>query len=158
MRRILALLIILLPLEAQALSCLRPSVARSFLGYDKAEETYIVVQGRLTFDESLLPRNSYGEVAPPQMTKVPAHLTGKSLNRSGFKVPFEQDLTLEVACFGPWCGGAKTGGEVLAFLRVDEGGYALDVNPCGGALFPEPRPDMLKTARTCLQGGRCQPD
>lgn len=156
MRVLLSALLVILPLQAQALSCLAPSVARSFQQYDAAEESYLIVQGRLTFDEKQLPKNSFGNQQPPQMTFVEAHLTGKSMTRAGFRLPFEHDVVLEVACFGPWCGGAKDGGEVMAFVRVEAGSYALDINPCGGAVFPEPRHKMLEQALQCFRGGTCE--
>ena len=140
------------------LSCLAPSVQRSFHQYQQAEETYLVVRGRMTFDEKLLPRNRFGGQEPPHMTFVPGHLTGKSLSQVGFKVPFQHDVVLEVACFGPWCGAAKDGGEVLAFVRVEDGRYALDINPCGGAVFPEPRPDLIDDVFACFKGQVCEAD
>lgn len=158
MKSLLILLLSLAPLPALALSCLKPSVPRSFKEYDAAEETYVVVHGRLTLDESLLPQGDLDQ-EPPQMTEIPGRLEGMSLTEAGaFDLPFEQAVTLEVTCYGPWCGDAETGTDILAFLRKDESGYALDLNPCGGAAFPAPHGDLLEEVKNCMTGGSCEVD
>lgn len=144
-----------LPMQALALSCLAPSVERSFLRYDAAEEIYVVVHGRLTLDESDLPEGMTQDPPPPKRTLLAAHLRGSSLRATGFDLPFDQELMLEVTCLGPWCGGARNGESVLAFVRKDAEGYVLVASPCGGAIFERPRPAMLKAARQCLNGGAC---
>lgn len=152
---LLALMMALLPLQAQALSCLAPTVERSFARFDAAPEVYIVVHGRLTFDESALPKGMTVDKDPPAMTHVPATLLGTSLTQDGFSLPFEQDVTLEVSCLGPWCGSAQTGEDVLAFLRKDEEAYAIAVEPCGGGMFGTPKPDMLEAATACMRDRDC---
>jgi hypothetical protein len=156
MRILLTGVLLLLPLQAQALSCLAPSVARSYQEYDAAEERYLVVHGRVTLDQDLLPKNGQGTKQPPELTEVPGRLVGKSLSKEGFELPFEQDVTLEVACYGPWCGSVENGTDLLAFVRKDAEGYAIDVNPCGGAAFAVPKPEMLKQAKACMNGGPCE--
>jgi hypothetical protein len=143
---------------ALALSCIAPSVERSFDWASASEESYVIVHGRLTVDEIALPRGGNGEFQPPEMTKVPAILLGKSLNLDGFKVPFDQEITLEVACFGPWCGSVRNGEDVLAFVRKDGARYAMGVNPCGGTIFSAPSRKLLKTVKACLRGGACAAD
>lgn len=151
-------LALLLPVPALALSCLAPSVERSFQQFNDAAESYVVVHGRLTFDRTKLPKSDFDTQTPPKMTMIPAMLTGKSLNHMGFKVPFDQQITLEVACYGPWCGSAQDGGDVLGFLRRDAGGYALEINPCGGGAFWEPPGKMLRAVKRCFRGGNCTAD
>ena len=159
MMRVLAFICALVaPLPAFALSCLAPSVERSFARADAAEERYVVVHGRLTLDAKALPRGGSGEVQPPEMTQVKAVLLGKSLNLEGFKVPFDQEITLEVACFGPWCGSVQNGLDMLAFVRKEGEAYALDVNPCGGSVFGAPQRSMLRAVKTCMRGGDCTAD
>lgn len=154
----LLIAVFLAPLPAMALSCLAPSVERSFQQFNAAEETYVVVHGRLTLDKAQLPRNDFETQRPPPMTRVPARLIGRSLGLEGFKTPFEREVTLEVACFGPWCGSAQNGGDVLAFLRKDTDGYALGITPCGGGAFWAPSSKMLRTVKQCLRGGDCTVD
>lgn len=157
-RHLALILALLAPLPAFALSCMAPSVERSFARADAAEESYVVVHGRLTLHEKALPRGGNGEFQPPELTKIDAILSGKSLTLEGFKVPFDQEITLDVACFGPWCGSVRNGEDVLVFLRKEGARYALDVNPCGGSVFGAPSRKMLKKAKTCLRGGPCTAD
>lgn len=117
-----------------------------------------MVHGRLTLDMSKLPKTRLTDQNPPELTFVEGTLRGASLTGSGFKVPFEQNVTLEIACFGPWCGTAKNGEDVLVFVRKDPGGYAIAITPCGGSVFGEPKPAMLKRVKQCLRLHDCKAD
>ena len=156
MRYLLFLVAIMLPMQAAALSCIRPSVERSYTEVAAAKESYVVAKGRLTFDQRKLPPDDNGPVKPPKLTRIEARLVGSSLSSKGFNVPFDQPVTLEVACYGPWCGRAESGGQVLAFLKRSKSGYALDINPCGGRSFADPKAKMLKQVVQCHKGGRCK--
>ncbi|MEM6303423.1 MAG: hypothetical protein AAF744_01810 [Pseudomonadota bacterium] len=156
MRRGLAWVIAaLLPLEALALSCMEPSIARTFQQTSDAAQDYLIVEGRLTLDVRDLPKTNFGTPSRQPLTLVTAHLTGKSLSASGFNVPFERDITLEVACFGPWCGSARNGEEVLAFVKRDGDTYALAIDPCGGDVFAN-QPKLRRQAMACARGGACR--
>jgi len=146
--------VLLWPIQASALSCLRPDIERSYGEVAASDDSYVVVQGRLTLNEKKLPKSH--SQATPEVVLVKAHLTGKSLGRTGFAVPFERDVTLEVACFGPWCGTAKNGEEILAFVRRDRGRYVVEVSPCGGRVFTNPQPKMLRQVEQCFIAGSCQ--
>lgn len=154
-RHIALVLALLSPMPALALSCLPPSVERSYAEFDAAEETYVVVLGRLTLNTKRLPKGMKVDRQPPRLTRVDGKLHGHSLTSAGFSLPFEQNVTLEVACFGPWCGGAKNGENVLAFVRKDPEGYAVAINPCGGSVFGQPKPAMLKKVRKCFAQKDC---
>ncbi len=139
-----------------ALSCLRPDVARSFNEAAAAKESYVIVQGRLTFDTSRLPKTDLGaqEEIPPHVD-IAARLTGMSLSKQGFTSDFDHPVTLRVQCFGPWCGGAASGAQYLSFLEKTDTGYMLTVTPCGGFGFAEPSREILETVSACFQNGRC---
>lgn len=156
MTRIIACaLATLAPLPALALSCLPHSVEATYQRAAEAKESYVIVQGRLTFDASALPDNGTGTINPPEETPIPAEISGKALSDGGFDVPFEQPLMLNVLCYGPWCGSAEEG-EVLAFLkRGANGTYMLESNPCGGDLFGSPKPAMVDKVIACFQGADC---
>ncbi|MBD3664824.1 hypothetical protein [Sulfitobacter aestuariivivens] len=157
MRYVIIFVALLLPVQAAALSCLRPSVARTYHEADAATQDYLVVVGRLTLDMRQLPKTSHGTANPPKMTRIKGRLRGKSMAANGFTVPFDQRLTLEVACFGPWCGGAENGQEVLAFVRRDAPGrYAIAITPCGGHVFANPKKSHLDTAMRCARGKACK--
>ena len=53
---IAAVLTFAMPVQAMALSCIPPSVERSFGYAQEAEEPYVVVTGRVNFDERTLPK------------------------------------------------------------------------------------------------------
>lgn len=154
--RLLGIMVALvLPVQAMALSCLRPSVERSFEEASAAAEDYVVVAGRVTLDTRKLPKSHSNNQNPPRMTRVKGVLTGRALNKQGFKVPFDRPVSFEVLCFGPWCGSLQNGGEVLAFVRRDARGYALEVSPCGGRVFQTPKPAMLRKVQACFSRGSC---
>lgn len=67
MTRIIACaLATLAPLPALALSCLPHSVEATYQRAAEAKESYVIVQGRLTFDASALPDNGTGTINPPK--------------------------------------------------------------------------------------------
>jgi hypothetical protein len=155
MRYLGLILALLAPAPAFALSCMAPSVEHSYASYAAAEETYVVIHGRLTLDMSKLPRGVVNNRMPPEQTNVKGHIGGLMLTEAGFTQPFEQDLTLEVSCLGRWCGMVQNGEDVLAFVRKDAQGYALAVNPCGRAVFSAPKRSMLKRAKQGMKRNDC---
>lgn len=157
MRYLVLLFTVMLSGPALALSCLVPSVERSYAEADAAAERYLVVEGRLTLNARQLPKSGSGTGTrkPPEMTRISSNILGKSMSSAGFVVPFDQDVVLEVACFGPWCGSVRNGDQVLAFVRRDGGEYLLSITPCGGDVFVNPKPSQLKTALDCHRGADC---
>lgn len=157
--RVLAFVIgLCAPMPALALSCLAPTIERSYAQFAAAEEAYIVVHGRLTFDISELPQGMTGNTRPPRMTKVTADLQGTSLGKTGFVAPFDQQITLEVTCLSQWCGHAQAVDDTLAFVRKDAEGYALRITPCGGSAFGSPEPEMLERVAQCMAEQACAND
>ena len=152
----IALALLLQTSPGLALSCLRPDVARSYAEAAASDRQYVVVHGTLSFRESRLPQ-AVGNDSPP-MTEIRARLTGKALSRTGFDHEFDRNITLRVACFGPWCGGAASGEPYLGFIERGPDGYALEVTPCGGLAFANPTDDMLGQVVRCFQGERCKPN
>lgn len=140
---------------AVALSCLRPDVAKTYTQAAQAEEKYVVVHGDLSFDAARLPRAEGNE--SPELTRIPARLKGHALSKSGFDHAFDREITLEVACFGPWCGGAAPNHPYLAFVMYDDNaGYTLSIDPCGGMVFPDPTAEILDKVQRCNRGGTCK--
>lgn len=158
MIRVLAFLVaICAPWPALALSCAEPSIARGFHAASAAPQTYVVVRGQLSFDEGELPKGMT-DPAPPKQTEIPARITGKSLSMAGFIHHFDREITLEVLCFGPWCGGAVDGMDVLAFVEKADGRYTMSIDPCGGFVFPNPSPDQISAIQQCFRGESCPLD
>ena len=151
----LLLMAIAAPLPALALSCAPPSVDATYEQAQKSPDAYVVVHGRLVVGKRKMPRAGLTTQESPEMTRIPATIMGRSLSNTGFRVPFEREITLEVACFGPWCGSVANGADVLVFLRRDKDGYALGINPCGGDVFVTPHAAMLKQVQRCFKRGQC---
>ena len=147
-------LALLLPVEAAALSCLRPDVRRTFSELAARPEAYVVVTGTLAFDPARLPRTDH-VTRPPEATRIPARLTGGSLTRDGFTRPYTADITLEVGCLAGWCGSLPADTEVLAFVEQTPEGQRLRIDACGGHAFPEPDRLMKEQVRACLSGAPC---
>jgi hypothetical protein len=149
----------ILPSQVFALSCMRPDVAVSFQAAEAATEAYIVVYGVLSFDETRLPQADWeNQAATPQHTRLKAQLAGQALSRRGFSVAFDQDITLDARCYGPWCALPRSGVEALIFLeREEDGGYLAAVDPCYSLYFPEPTQVQLGQAVSCMRGEDCVP-
>jgi hypothetical protein len=153
---ILAAVVACTPVAAAALSCMPHSVQAAFQQAQESEAKFLVVRGRLEFDARKLPKtNRKDQRATPEQTRIAARLKGTSLSAKGFSTPYNQDVTLSVACFGPWCASAQRGTEVLAFVELGAQGNVISINPCGGYLFGTPTPKMIRAVKTCFAGGAC---
>lgn len=141
-----------------ALSCLPHDVARTFQQAAEAEQPYIVVHGVLQFDETRLPKvDMANQQKTPPTTLIPAQITGKALSHDGFTTAFDRKITLTAHCFGPWCAGAPSGTDYVAFLETRADGFTLGLTPCGGFGFAAPSKAMLATLKACLRGEQCDP-
>lgn len=136
---------------ALALSCLPPDVATSFNEAAASDEEFVLVHGTLSFESETPPGSALPE-SEPKTVQLPARLNGQALSSSGFDAEFSQDVTLELACFGSWCGSAEDGQEYLAFLSRDGSDHLMVVDPCYTWVFPDPTHDQLEQVISCAQG------
>jgi len=143
--------------QAQALSCMRPDPVTTFQQLAAKPESYFVLYGTLTFDESALPQgtNSFEEIAPPD--PIPARFVGKGLSKAGFATPYVSRVMLQVTCAGPWCGSARSGAEAIYFVPASDPPVTMQAGACGGMIFEDPTPDVLNMLTSCMQGGTCTP-
>lgn len=147
---------LLLSTPALALSCLPYGPVEAYKDAEASEDAYIVVLGTLQFDESKLPKVDWEhQDQTPEYTFFTGHFTGHSLGGDGFVHPFDQQIEVNVQCFGPWCGGLTSGYEYLAYLRQTEGGFLLTTDPCGGMAFGHPDESVVRQVVRCGRGGRC---
>ncbi len=154
---ILATTLVISAQPALSLSCLPPDVARTFNSAAQSEDQYVLVHGELRFDESKLPEVDFeNQQDTPPDTFIPATLEGNALGLEGYSHPVEHDITLNVRCFGPWCGGAVSDIKYLAFLKKTDEGYTLELDPCGGMGFGEPSEEQLNQAAQCMRGEACE--
>jgi len=152
--RNLALLLAMLSTQAQALSCQRPDVARSFHAISDAEVTYHALRGQLNFDPSLMPNSYVQDGASP--APVPAQFQGFGLTLAGFDQPISAAITLKPDCSGPWCGSMRPSQDVLIFVQKTASGYSLEITPCSGMIFEAPSDVMVETLVSCLNGKACK--
>lgn len=139
MRFMFLILCFVFPVQAVALSCLPPDIARTYAEAKQSEKLYLVVRGKLSFNEARLPKTDWkNQQDTPENTAIRARLNGQSLGRSGFNTKFASNVTLNVRCFGPWCGGIASGTRVVAFVEKNDSGYSVEITPCGGLTFAEP--------------------
>ncbi|MEP1519226.1 hypothetical protein [Ascidiaceihabitans sp.] len=154
MRFIAFLICLVAPLPAMALSCARPSVERSYGQAAKADESYVVVKGRLTFDESKLPKANTQTQTAPKRTVIKARFQGHALSGADFSTSFNAALNYEVRCLVVWCGGGQSGEEIIAFVQKTPSGYTLEMGPCGGWAFPATRKNTMAVL-SCARGSTC---
>ncbi|UWQ90709.1 hypothetical protein K3727_18380 [Rhodobacteraceae bacterium M382] len=153
-----ALIGVVLAGPAVALSCLPWGATDAYLEAAASKSNFVVVDGQLTFDDSLLPTTDWeNQQQTPEQSRIPARIQGQSLSRAGYLTPFASDITLEVLCYGPWCAGATDGARYVMFLEQRPDGYVLQVNPCGGFAFDAGKGEAAKQVLQCHQGGRCAP-
>lgn len=151
----MAVLLALSPVSAVALSCMPHSVEAAFKEAQSAQEQFVVVQGRLDFDQKHTGKKRKKYDPKPATVVIDAQLTGQSLSHSGFSTPYAKPVRVVLECFGPWCGKVQRGGQVLAFVETRGSKRVISVNPCGGFLFHNPTKKMLSKIKQCFAGKRC---
>ena len=148
---------------ASALTCAPPDSLRTFATAQAAPEGYVVLLGRLDFDEGRMPAPVIGgdgqaggaPVGSP--APVPARLAGTALGPDGFTLPAPDAVTLRPICLGPWCGTIPTGETWLLFAERTAEGYEVETGPCGGWAFMDPDAATLDAVAACLRGAACAP-
>lgn len=137
--------------QAQALSCLPPDVARTFTWASKADERFVVLLGRFTHDaDPLVP----GSGSEKTTLEVAGTFNGQYLGADGFTNAPTLDVQLNMNCLGPWCGTLGNDEELLAFIKVTEAGYILDLDLCYSTTFA-PSPENAARAEACMNGQAC---
>ncbi len=142
--------------QASALSCLPHSVQAAYQNAAEAEDVYVVIHGKLSFDKDLLPVTDWDDqMNTPDSTPIPARISGKMLTATGFDRPAFLNLTFDVRCYGPWCASGVAGADYLAFVKQTPTGYVLETNPCGGFAFATPSPEQIQAVEACHAGKSC---
>ena len=152
MQSILAGLAVLWTTQAHALQCLRPDPVRSFQAAMVAPDTYVVLRGTVAEAEVLIPLPNDKTQPHP----VPVWFVGDILTTAGFTESMEAPMTVQITCTGPWCGALLPETPMIAFARVQGGGYVIDAGPCATWAFqPDPLIEALLTS--CIRGDACVP-
>jgi hypothetical protein len=128
-----------------------PDAAQSFRWANEADDEYIIVRGSFEIDPTIS-QSFETDDSMRDGIDFSARFVGLQLGRSGFRTPFEADISVSVDCLGAWCGGLGTS-ERIYFIEVREDSYGLDVGPCGTDLAPTE--DITRILRRCVVGGAC---
>ena len=136
--------------QAVALSCMRPDPVGSFARFAEDDASYYVLYGTLDFDASLQPKgvvNRERNLAP-----IAARFKGFGLTQDGFTARYENAVTLQPVCAGPWCGEQMPGIKSLIFAKVTGDTVTVSYGPCGGSVFAEPSDVTLRDMTACMNG------
>ena len=81
--RVLALIALCLPFEAQALSCLPHAIEATFQEAEASEAAFVIVQGRLDFDAGALPQTDLANQHEPYNQRIgdPTRDSGQGTKR-----------------------------------------------------------------------------
>lgn len=148
-----ALLVCLVAQPALALSCLRPDAVRLYEMARDSDDLFVMVRGKAEVTGAainLVPDNTRDQTAT-----TTAVVSGTLLTSHAFGRDFNREITLEVSCLGPWCGGTD-GLEREQFLaiQVREDDLVLRLGPCGGDVVNWDR-DGERRMLSCHRGGAC---
>ena len=158
-RPLLLLAACLTATEALALSCVPPDPLQSFRMAHEAPETYVVLRGRLSFDQAQMPDAS--EVPPgaaeTRLDPIQASFEGFALGLSGFTRPVSAPVLLQPLCFGQFCGSISPGEDWLLFAQASGSGqYTVTVDPCGQWAFDRAPQATLDALAACIHSGACE--
>ena len=154
MRIAFAIIAALIPIQAHALSCIRPDTVRSYAQADEASEAYVIVKGKFSFTQP--PEPDLSDSTPTEYT-AQATFTGTALGKQTFDISFSRQITVHFTCAGPWCGRLAPDTETLAFVKRVGRTLSLDVDPCGTTSFAEPEREDIERLLYCHTRGICEP-
>jgi hypothetical protein len=144
--------ITLLAGPVSALSCMQPNITETFNSLADAPETYILALGTVTQTGPQQPladgREGY---------RFAAHLTGMQVTQSGFDLPLDTDVEVQIACFDPWCGSVATDQQLIAFVQTSDTGLTIAGDLCAFTVFAQPSPATIQQAESCAAGQNCGP-
>jgi len=140
--------------QSAALSCLRPDPIETFQRLAAAEESYFVLKGTLTFDETALPP-SVGDNQTIVPEPIPGFFVGSGLTKDGFVSDYVSNVLLQINCAGPWCGSARSNVDAIWFVPFSDPPATLLAGPCGGMTFYDPSEAVVAMLESCMAGGTC---
>jgi hypothetical protein len=152
--------------SADALSCLRPNIARTFNDLSASDRSYFMALGHLEQTGKRIPMRS----DPPKVAngeeqpvldigiphEVPARFSGKMFGATGLSDEITLDLKVDEICLASWCGSfPETDDEILVFIERTEVDYRLRSGPCEGDFKVAPTEAELALLQSCLKAGQC---
>lgn len=144
---------------ANALSCMRPDVASSFVWANESEDTYVVLLGSLDVpvsDRQVLRPRMQGADPNPEDTRIRVGFSGEALGASGFGPTALSEVILVLQCLGPWCGSIRGNQRIMTFAKQTDEGYVVTVDPCYGSVFTDPSAEDVAQVEACMRGEACE--
>lgn len=136
--------------QALALSCLPMGPGDVYRIVQQEEAAFVILEGEVSFDESLLPRGGKATV------EIPSQFKGLMLGQRFFDQQVEGEMLLEVHCAGGTCGSLTSGSRYLVFAREIKGrGVVAVVDPCGSFFFDAVGGRPGDVVLACHNGGDC---
>lgn len=145
-----AAMIALIAGQASALSCMRPDPVSAYQQAADAQGVYYVLYGALDFDAIELPKGV--ENNPRAPAPISAMFHGNGLSPEGFNLRFDQPVTVQPICAGPWCGQVAPHTAAIVFVQALDDHLLLEVGPCGGQVFEQPSQADLDAMVQCANG------
>jgi hypothetical protein len=131
---IVATCLVVAAMPASALSCLEPTLERSFAEAASSERSYAILYGSIDVDEASLP----AEDSKPAPYSVTATFSGQEIQAEGLSENFVHEMVIDVTCSGEWCGGAHDSQDAIFFGRLGENGQlTLESHACSNGVFSE---------------------
>ena len=154
MRALLAVVLILVPGVAAALSCLPPNPGRELNANAENGRPTVVVAGTLLPPDHTPRRKGHATVT------IRYRLQGLRLSADGEDAPFEAGVDYQSECVAAWCGPLPETATEGVFLVRDRGErrYLLITGPCPFGQYDVQTHDQLHALRACLAAGRCGPE
>lgn len=139
--------------QAHGLSCARSDVAAAYKFVETADDSFVILRGRFSFDAALLP----GPTAPPVDMTIAAKFDGKLLTGKGFTDDVTSVPTsILLRCVGPWCARMSPGVDYLVFAKQTPDELVLTADPCYQFVFANPTDEMVSRVESCASGGDCE--
>ena len=151
------LALVLSATQAVALSCIEPDVERSFNRWVDSEDTYYIGVGSLKPLDALqkIPNRFLTQGSNDNDTPITARyqFSGELLDGERGH-PADLQITVNITCAGPWCGGFPKEGEsgLMALRGTGILNLTLDMHACPGSIFPAGTKGRIQQ---CIRDGRC---
>lgn len=147
--------------SALALSCLPPSLERSFEQWRDSPDTYYLVSGTLTPAAPLPPVPKFGDlnggIVDTSNLRGVYRVQGEVIYAQQ-SIPIDHYIWVRVSCAGPWCGNFPSAGTagVIALKQLPDQTLELSTGPCPGDVFPQNGGQTKARLQQCLTSG-CPP-
>ncbi|MBU2981688.1 hypothetical protein KO498_07645 [Lentibacter algarum] len=128
---------------ANALSCSPPTPEGAYAAAEESEQQFYVVDGRFEGTEQT------------DSKRFEARFLGKRLATTGFNVPFDEIVTVNIHCFDAWCGGVTLDARQVLFLRKQGSELVFDAEPCPFWSFLEIDKGAREKIEQCQRAGGC---